>query len=68
MNGAEFQKFIKQLGLTQVAAASFFGVNETTARRWATGRRPIPDAVSMLLHVMVGKGLGPNEVMSLTKH
>ena len=68
MNGAEFRETLKGLGLSQVGAAKFLGVNETTARRWATDRRPIPPVVAMMLRVMVAKDLMPSDVMSITQH
>ena len=49
MNGAEFQKAIERLGLTQVGAAKFLGVNETTSRRWIANRHPVPPPVAMFI-------------------
>jgi hypothetical protein len=40
-------------GLSQVGAARFLGVNDTTSRRWIAGRHPIPDSVAMLLRLMI---------------
>jgi DNA-binding transcriptional regulator YiaG len=67
MNGEEYRRAIESLGLSQVGAARFLGVNETTSRRWGADRRPIPTAVAMLLGTMVRKGIEPQEIESLAK-
>ena len=67
MNGAEFQKAIERLGLTQVGAAKFLGVNETTSRRWIANRHPVPPPVAMLLNTMIKQGLVPEEVWDFTR-
>ena len=67
MTGAEYRKAIKHLGLSQVSAAKFLGVDETTSRRWVANKHPIPDAVAMLLSTMVSQGLVPGEVANIAK-
>jgi len=63
MDGSEYRKTIKRLGLNQVEAARFLGVNETTSRRWISDRHPIPACVEMLLHTMVVYDLKPDDVV-----
>ena len=67
MTGAEYREAIKHLGLSQVGAAKFLGVAETTSRRWIKDKHPIPDAVAMLLSTMVKRDLVPGEIESLAK-
>ena len=62
MTGSEYQKVIAHLGLSQVGAAQFLGVNDTTSRRWVADKHPIPTAVSKLLRVMDHHDLRPDEV------
>jgi DNA-binding transcriptional regulator YiaG len=62
MNHIEYRYALDQLGLTQVAAAEFLGVNARTSRSWASGRSPIPRAVEMLLGLMIECGLSPDTV------
>jgi hypothetical protein len=40
MNSTEYRAAIKQLGLSQCAAARFFHVNRTTSQRWAKDGAP----------------------------
>ena len=66
MTGDQYQQAIDHLGMTQVGSARFFGVDESTPRRWISGkRRPIPRAVSMLLRVMIKHELDPLYVLAL---
>jgi DNA-binding transcriptional regulator YiaG len=62
MNGEEFRATIKKVGMTQVEAAEFFGVNESSCRRWISGKYPIPKPVAVLLRMMDRKGLTPENV------
>lgn len=57
MTGAEYEAAIGRLGLTQEAAGTFLGVAGRTSRRWVSGDAPIPEAVALLLRVMVARGL-----------
>jgi hypothetical protein len=56
-----FRSELDRLGITQVGAARFLDVDERTVRRWATGERPIPKAVTMLL-----ERLKPKDVQNST--
>ncbi|MCD9821172.1 hypothetical protein [Bradyrhizobium japonicum] len=66
MDGAEYQRAIKRLDLTQVEAARFLGVDETTSRRWVAERSPVPRAVAMLLRLMIRYRLSPDQVAKIT--
>jgi plasmid maintenance system antidote protein VapI len=67
MTGDEYEKAIEMLGLTQVAAARFLGVDDTTSRRWIADKHPIPDSTAMLLRVMIRYRLTPKSVTALMK-
>ena len=67
MTGDEYEKAIERLDLSQVAAARFLGVDDTTSRRWIADKHPIPDATAMLLRVMIRYKLTPNTVAALMK-
>jgi len=62
MTGEQYREAINVLGMTQVGSARFFDVNASTVRRWISGSRKIPRAVSTLLHVMINYGLDPEEI------
>ena len=53
MTGAQYQGAIAALGLSQRASAAFPGVDERTVRRWIADAAPIPQAVAMLLGLMI---------------
>jgi hypothetical protein len=65
MNPTEFSKAIDALGLTQVGAGRFLGVDPRTCRRYVAGELPLPPAAAMLLRVMLAYGLAPGEVGKL---
>ena len=65
MNHIEFSKAIDALGLTQVSAARFLGVDPRTCRRYVAGELPLPPAAAMLFHVMLAHGLAPDDVGKL---
>jgi len=66
MTGEEFREAIYKVGMTQTAAARFFGVNETSLRRWISGKYPIPEPVAMLLKTMHRYSLTPENVLRYT--
>lgn len=49
-------------GLSQVAAGDFLTGNPRTSRRWACGESPVPQAVALLLRLMVRMKLDPDDV------
>ena len=53
MTAQQFRDALAALDLTQVGAADLFGVNERTARRWASGEQDIPQPVALALRLMV---------------
>ena len=65
MDGKMYRRTIEQLDMTPSEAADFFGVNETSERRWANGTHAIPRAVTMLLSVMMRYNLTNNSVAAL---
>lgn len=67
MTGGEFQEIIDLLGLSQVDAADFLGYNDSTVRRWISGRYKVPHIVALLLAVMVRYKLTPDNVLSLVE-
>jgi DNA-binding transcriptional regulator YiaG len=64
MTPDQFRTAINKLGLSQVAAARLFGVDEETSRQWANGERDIPAPAVRFLHYLIAtrtKGRGGNE-------
>ena len=59
MNSDEYRAAIKKLGLSQNGAARFFGVHSRTSQRWAYGELPVPQAVEMLLILMLVFKISP---------
>ena len=53
MTSGEFLLALNQLGLTQRGLARILGVNERTVRDWAGERSPVPNAVALLLNLMI---------------
>jgi len=43
MTPTQYRAAIKLLGLSQVKAGKFLGVNERTSRRWALGEYDVPE-------------------------
>lgn len=66
MNGMEYRTAIAGIGMTQVGAARFFGVDGRTSRKWIAGEFPVPPAVSMLLRVMQHYNLSPLHVQNIS--
>jgi len=66
MTPTQYREAIARLGLSQVAAGAFLGVAPRTSRAWALGERPVPQAVAMLLRLMVTNGIAPTHVTSVT--
>lgn len=66
MSLEEYRESIQALGMTFTGAGRFFRVDERTVRRWATGELSIPFAVSLLLRLMLAKGLSPEKVLEAT--
>lgn len=62
MTKDEYRDAIGRLGLTQVGAARFLGVNEKTSRRWASGESDIPRTVAVVLWLMLRFKVKPESV------
>lgn len=58
----EYRAAIETIGLSQVAAGRFLGVDARTSRRWALGEAPIPNVVAILLRYMVRRKIAPSDV------
>jgi hypothetical protein len=65
MNHIELSRAIDALGLTQVGAGRFLGVDARKCRRYVAGELPLPPAATMLLRVMLAHGLAPDNVGKL---
>jgi transcriptional regulator with XRE-family HTH domain len=61
MTGNQFRRALADLGLTQEAAAELLGLGERTVTGYAGGR-PIPVPVAILINLMVGGVVTPDEV------
>jgi hypothetical protein len=53
MTPQQYESTIHRLGLTQVGAARFLGVDERTSRRYIAGKAVIPPPTAMLLNLML---------------
>jgi DNA-binding transcriptional regulator YiaG len=60
MTPAQYRDAIKLLGLSQVGAGRFLGVDPRTSRAWASGQSPIPVAVAKLLTLMIRWQIKPD--------
>lgn len=65
MTAKQYSDAIERLGLTQVGAARFLGVDERTSRRWIAGERPIPEPVAKFLRYLIAAKVAPDEVEKL---
>lgn len=60
MTGEQYKKAIERLGLTQVEAGKWLGVSGRTGQNYAS--KGPPEAVAMLLRLMLKQGLMPEDV------
>ena len=65
MDASQYSTIIKGYGLSQSAAARFFGVHAVTGRRWTQDGPPQPVAKMLLL--MAAMRLTPDQVDILIK-
>lgn len=63
MTPAVYRETIARLGLSQVQAASFLGVDERTSRRWATGEATIPASAARFLAFIDLADIKPKRVL-----
>jgi hypothetical protein len=62
MTKKEYRAALKKLGFSQVGIAPFLGLSRRQAQRYATGERPVPEAVAKLLRLMIRFNLQPEDV------
>jgi DNA-binding transcriptional regulator YiaG len=65
MTPDQFRTAINKLGLSQVAAARLFGVDEETSRQWANGERDIPAPAVRFLHYLIATRTKGEEAMKV---
>lgn len=65
MTPKQYAEAIARLGLSQRSAGKFLGYDERTSRRWIANDAGIPEAVSMLLRLMLKLKLKPSDVEKL---
>ena len=62
MTAKQYRDDIQALGMSQTRAAQFFKVDDETSRRRALRQSEIPEAVAMLLRLMVRLRLKPEQL------
>lgn len=62
MTPQEYRATIAALGLTQVGAARFLGVNDRTSRRWIAGERAVDEPIARFLRYLIAAKISPEEV------
>lgn len=62
MTPKQFRAAIEQLELSQVKAAALVGVDARTGRRWALGETTVPEAVAILLRLLMAKKITVEDV------
>jgi hypothetical protein len=62
MTPKQYRAAIDYLGLSQVRAGKFLGVTGRASQRWALGESRVPEAVAILLRLMISLELSPEEV------
>jgi DNA-binding transcriptional regulator YiaG len=67
MTGAQYQKAIDRLNLSQVESALMLHVNDRTVRRWISNDVPIPHSVAIVFKLMTERGISPDEIVELFK-
>jgi transcriptional regulator with XRE-family HTH domain len=59
MSPKAFERAIRMLGISKSAAGRFFGVSESTLRRYLAGTADIPPSVVLLMRLMLALELTP---------
>lgn len=62
MSPTQYRAAIDKLELSQVKAAKLVGVDERTSRRWALGQTSVPEAVAILLRLLMAKKITIEDV------
>jgi len=65
MTPGRYSQVIADLGLSQVEAAAFLGIDPRTSRRYVSGELTVPRVVAMLLELMVKTKSDPDRVAKL---
>lgn len=65
MTPTEYRAAIESLGLSQVGASRFFGVDPRTSRRWALGELAIPRTVELCLRIMIARNVSAAEASAI---
>jgi hypothetical protein len=64
----KYERLTTKLGMTQQGAARFFGISMRQSRRYVSGEEPnVPDAIMMLLSLMVERKIEPDLVRQIAK-
>jgi hypothetical protein len=63
----QYKSAIDRLGLSQVGAARFLGVDDRTSRRWISGERDVPEPVSRFLRYLIAAKVTPDEVEAILR-
>jgi DNA-binding transcriptional regulator YiaG len=64
MTAIQFSAAIARLGLSQVGTARLFNANDRTVRRWISGDRTVPDAVGVILRLLIANKITIEDVES----
>ena len=59
MTANQYKAAIKQLGLSQVAAARWLGISPRQSQSYAIGEYPVPEPVAKLLRLMIAEHIDP---------
>jgi hypothetical protein len=62
MTAKQYADAIDRLGLTQVGAGRFLGIDPRQSRRWIAGDARVPESVAKLLRLMIRLKLKPGDV------
>jgi len=65
MSKTKYREALAAVGLTQVGASEFFGVDRKTSPRWARGESPVHEAAAKLLRVMMHYKISADDVERL---
>jgi hypothetical protein len=62
MTSEEYKKAVTRVGLSQIGAGRFFGVDERTGQRWGAGESTPPASIAKLLRLMMHLKLSAAEL------
>lgn len=62
-----YRRLLDVVGLSQVGAGKFLGINSRTSRRFASGDSEIPDAIFILLEIMAAKKIDPDTARKIAR-